>query len=84
MTETTAQHPAHTDDPEYAANLRRATLASSVGSALEYFDFALYGLSSALIFNTLFFSNLDPAMGVVAAFAYFGDVIADLPLQCPI
>lgn len=36
------------DDPEYAANLRRATLASSVGSALEYYDFALYGLSTAL------------------------------------
>ena len=26
------------DDPEYAANLRRATLASTAGSALEYFD----------------------------------------------
>lgn len=81
MTDTTAQqHPAHTDDPEYAANLRRATLASSVGSALEYFDFALYGLSSALIFNTLFFSNLDPAMGVVAAFASFGVGFAARPL----
>ena len=38
-------------DPEYAANLRRATLASTAASALEYFDFALYGLASALIFN---------------------------------
>ncbi|GEK81043.1 MFS transporter [Agrococcus baldri] len=78
MSQTT--QPAHTDDPEYAANLRRATLASSVGSALEYFDFALYGLSSALIFNTLFFSNLDPAMGVVAAFASFGVGFAACPL----
>jgi hypothetical protein len=31
------------DAPDYAANLRRATLASTVGSALEYYDFALYG-----------------------------------------
>ena len=46
------------DDPEYAANLRRATLASTVGSALEYYDFALYGLASALIFSQLFFTNL--------------------------
>ena len=38
MTDT-LRPPVHTDDPEYAANLRRATLASSVGSALEYFDF---------------------------------------------
>lgn len=35
-------------DPEHAANLRRATFASSVGSALEYYAFALYGLASAL------------------------------------
>jgi hypothetical protein len=57
------------DDPEYAANLRRATLASTAGSALEYFDFALYGLASALIFSKLFFSNLDPATGLIASFA---------------
>lgn len=63
---------AEADDPEYAANLRRATLASSVGSALEYYDFALYGLASALIFSKLFFSNLDPAVGLIASFATFG------------
>ena len=57
------------DDPEYAANLKRATLASSIGSALEYYDFALYGLASALIFGQLFF----PAMGASAALmASFG------------
>ena len=73
MTDTTAQqHPAHTDDPDYAANLRRATLASSVGSALEYFDFALYGLFSALVFGQLFFSNLPPEFAVVASLASFG------------
>ena len=43
------------DDPEYAANLKRATLAASVGSALEYYDFALYSLASALIFGKIFF-----------------------------
>lgn len=64
--------PGQWDDPEYAANLRRATLASSVGSALEYFDFALYGLSTALIFNVLFFPQDDPAMATVAAFAVYG------------
>lgn len=67
----TAVDPAK-DDPEYAANLRRATLASSIGSALEYFDFALYGLSTALIFNVLFFPQDDPGMATVAAFATFG------------
>jgi len=63
---------AASDDPEYATNLRRATLASSVGSALEYYDFALYGLASALIFSRIFFTDLDPAVGLVASFATFG------------
>ncbi|MGZ9827685.1 MFS transporter [Tsukamurella ocularis] len=66
-------------DPEYAANLKRATLASSIGSALEYFDFALYGLSTALIFNVLFFPQGDPAMATVAAFATFGVGFAARP-----
>lgn len=60
------------DDPEYQANLRRATLASSVGSALEYYDFALYGLASALIFGELFFPALGPRAGLVASFAVYG------------
>lgn len=68
------------DDPEYAANLRRATLASTAGSALEYFDFALYGLASALIFSKLFFSNLDPASGLIASFATFGVGFVARPL----
>ncbi|WP_375431446.1 MFS transporter [uncultured Friedmanniella sp.] len=69
-----------TDDPEYAANLRRATLASTVGSALEYYDFALYGLASALIFSKLFFSNLDPSTALVASFATFGVGFVARPL----
>ena len=60
------------DDPEYQSNLRRATLASSVGSALEYYDFALYGLASALIFGKLFFPALGPSAGLVASFAVYG------------
>ena len=43
------------DDPDYARNLKRATLAASVGSALEYYDFALYSMASALIFGKIFF-----------------------------
>lgn len=68
------------DDPEYAANLRRATLASTAGSALEYFDFALYGLASALIFSKLFFSNLDPSTALIASFATFGVGFVARPL----
>jgi MHS family metabolite:H+ symporter-like MFS transporter len=64
-------NPRGSSDPEYAANLRRATLASSVGSALEYYDFALYGLASALIFGKLFFPALGPGAGIAAGFATY-------------
>lgn len=45
------------DDPNFRQHLVRASLASSVGSALEYYDFALYGLSSALILGTSSFPS---------------------------
>ncbi|ABK74933.1 MFS transporter [Mycolicibacterium smegmatis] len=68
------QHPSAeaargSDDPEYARNLKRATLAASVGSALEYYDFALYSLASALIFGEIFFPALGASAGTVASLA---------------
>ena len=51
---------------------RRVLLASSVGSALEWYDFFIYGMASALVFGELFFPKLDPSMGTLAAFATFG------------
>ncbi|WP_226080337.1 MFS transporter [Mycetocola spongiae] len=72
MSQSTTEHPERgSNDPEYAANLRRATLASSVGSALEYYDFALYGLASALIFGQLFFPALGAGAAVAAGFATY-------------
>lgn len=68
------------DPRDTAADLRQATLASGIGSALEYFDFALYGLATALIFNKLFFTNLSPATGTIAAFATYGVGFAARPL----
>lgn len=63
---------AQSDDPEYRKNLTRATLAAAAGSAMEYYDFALYGLASALILSDLFFPELDPNVGLIASLATFG------------
>src|ERR1700730_8567326 len=53
------------------ADLYRAGWASSLGSALEYYDFALYSLASALIFGPLFFPAQDPAIGLIASFGTY-------------
>jgi MHS family metabolite:H+ symporter-like MFS transporter len=53
------------------ADLHRAAWASSLGSALEYYDFALYSLASALIFGPLFFPSNDPNVGLLASFGTY-------------
>jgi MHS family metabolite:H+ symporter-like MFS transporter len=53
--------------PVTRADLRRAAWASSVGSALEYYDFALYSLASALIFGPLFFPGSNPGTSSAAS-----------------
>jgi MHS family metabolite:H+ symporter-like MFS transporter len=65
---------------EYRKNLFRASLASSVGSGLEYYDFALYGLYAGLILPKIFFRSVDPSTGVVAGFATWGVGFVARPL----
>lgn len=55
-----------------AEQLRRATLTGAIGSALEYYDFAIYGLASALIFGQIFFPSLGTTAGLLASFATYG------------
>ncbi len=51
---------------------RRALIASAVGSALEWYDFFIYGTAAALVFGKLFFPKTDPAVGTLLAFVTFG------------
>ncbi|WP_244253742.1 MFS transporter [Burkholderia multivorans] len=51
---------------------RRATIASTLGAALEWIDFTAYGAVAATVFPKLFFTSMDPNMGILAAFVTFG------------
>jgi MHS family shikimate/dehydroshikimate transporter-like MFS transporter len=61
-------------------SLRQVALASFVGTAIEWYDFFLYGTAAALIFDKLFFPSVDPTIGTLAAFATFGVGFAARPL----
>jgi MFS family permease len=58
-------------DTEHRTQLRRAVIASTVGTTIEWYDFLLYGQVTGLVFGKLFFPQSDPLVGVLQAFAIF-------------
>jgi MFS family permease len=58
-------------ESEHSRQLRRALIASTVGTTIEWYDFLLYGQVTGLVFGKLFFPQSDPLVGVLQAFAVF-------------
>jgi len=58
-------------ETEHSRQLRRALVASTVGTTIEWYDFLLYGQVTGLVFGKLFFPQSDPLVGVLQAFAVF-------------
>ncbi|NWL10330.1 MFS transporter [Paenarthrobacter nitroguajacolicus] len=60
--------------------VRRVVVASSIGTVVEWYDFALYGAASALIFAPLFFPEQGGIGGTLASFAVFAVAFFVRPL----
>jgi metabolite-proton symporter len=60
--------------------MAKIAFASFIGTTIEYYDFYIYGLAAALVFPALFFPKLDPASGLLAAFATYGVAFLARPL----
>jgi MFS family permease len=58
-------------EAEHQRQLRRALLASTVGTTIEWYDFLLYGTVTGLVFGKLFFPESTPLIGVLQAFGVF-------------
>jgi MFS family permease len=63
--------PAALSADEHRAQLRRAVIASTVGTTIEWYDFLLYGTMAALVFGKLFFPKSSPLIGILESFGVF-------------
>jgi metabolite-proton symporter len=59
------------DPSEHQVQLRRAVIASTIGTAIEWYDFFLYSTVTGLVFAKLFFPHSDPWVGTLEAFAIY-------------
>ncbi|WP_329434007.1 MHS family MFS transporter [Streptomyces sp. NBC_01280] len=60
--------------------VRRAFFASLTGTALEWYDFAIYSVAAALVFGDVFFPSEDPATGTLLAFSTYAVGYVSRPL----
>lgn len=62
-----ATHQAATGGP----SISRIAIASAIGATIEWYDFFLYGVVAALVFNKLFFPSFDPLVGTLLSYTTF-------------
>ena len=59
------------DEAEHRRQLRRAVLAATIGTAIEWYDFFLYSTVTGLVFARLYFPRADPFVGTLEAFGVY-------------
>src|ERR1700732_2249264 len=58
-------------DVEHQSALRRAVIASTVGTTIEWYDFLIYSTVTGLVFNKVYFPGSDPWIGTLQAFGVY-------------
>src|SRR5215468_8938791 len=56
---------------EHSAELRKAVIAATIGTTIEWYDFFIYGTAAGLVFGKLFFPNQEPLSATLAAFGTY-------------
>jgi len=56
---------------DHSAQLRKAVIASTIGTTIEWYDFFIYGTAAGLVFAKLYFPNEDPLTATLAAFGTY-------------
>jgi MFS family permease len=80
MTLSTTAPPAFAAHAAGNKNPKRAAIAAWIGSALEYYDFFIYGTVAALVFPRIFFPAGNPTAATFASLATFGVAYAARPI----
>jgi MFS family permease len=59
------------EDIRHSAELRKAVIAATVGTTIEWYDFFIYGTAAGLVFGKLYFPHEDPLTATLAAFGTY-------------
>jgi MHS family shikimate/dehydroshikimate transporter-like MFS transporter len=70
--------------PDEPASLRRIVWSSVIGTAVEWYDFLIYGTATALVFNKVFFAAGNPTLATIAAFGTYAVGFLARPLGAAI
>jgi metabolite-proton symporter len=68
---TTVENYGGLSASEHSAQLRKAVIAATIGTTIEWYDFFIYGTAAGLVFGKLFFPNEDPLTATLAAFSTY-------------
>ena len=71
MTTVTTMASGPMSEVEHQSALRRAVIASTVGTTIEWYDFLIYSTVTGLVFNKVYFPGSDPWIGTLQAFGVY-------------